>query len=382
MNTGKDTISMLITKRVIGTISPEEQAVLDAWREGDPLREASYQRFLNDDWLTNELNRLSRTDCEAPLSAMKQRLGISGRNTPIARYLAAAAVALLLVAGAAALWYRDYARVVPPELTAEVRQAMQQATRSSKNEATVEALKPADVRRISRQYAHTSASASVEAELLAARKITTRSDKEFWQTLPDGSVVHLNYNTRLIYPEQFEGQTRDVVLDGEAYFMVARDKRHPFIVHTPQGDVTVHGTEFNVSTRGAAENGEGTTTEVVLVRGSVSVQPAGGGDWLMQPGQKCSMLNTQCSIAETDTEPYVAWNAGKFAFYEWPLERVMSVLARWYGYDVAFAADELKAIEVSGNFDRYDDIRPTVEALETVTGLRIELNGTEITINN
>lgn len=95
-------------------------------------------------------------------------------------------------------------------------------------------------------------------QLLEARRITTYQDKEYWLTLDDGTLVHLNYNTRMVCPERFIDGTRDVILDGEAYFMVAHDSRHPFVVHTPQGDIRVYGTEFNVSTR------DGDCTEVVL----------------------------------------------------------------------------------------------------------------------
>lgn len=93
--------------------------------------------------------------------------------------------------------------------------------------------------------------------------LTTRHDKEFWMTLPDGTRVHLNGNSRLSYPLAFKGDLREVALVGEAYFIVAKDKDHPFIVHTADGDIKEYGTEFNVSTHG-------TNTEVVLVTGSLS----------------------------------------------------------------------------------------------------------------
>ncbi len=208
-------------------------------------------------------------------------------------------------------------------------------------------------------------------QLAEARRITTYQDKEYWVTLDDGTLVHLNYDSRLIYPEKF-GDRRDVILEGEAYFMVAKDKSRQFVVHTPQGDVKVYGTEFNVNTR--SKGGDGNDNgglSVVLVNGSVSFTPARGKEQMLTPGQELSIVNAQLSINEVDTAPYVAWNEGKFFFEEWPLERIMQVISRWYGREVEFTSNEIKHQQYSGNFDRYEDIHPTMEAIESITGLKI-----------
>ena len=226
--------------------------------------------------------------------------------------------------------------------------------------------------------------------------VTTLSDKEYWVTMSDGTLVHLNYNTRVIYPEKFVGDSRDVYLDGEAYFMVAKDKRHPFIVHTPQGDIRVHGTEFNVSTRGGEsgkwkeESGkwkeergkwkEAYCTEVVLVKGSVGVTPTSGSEQMMRPGQKCSILNSQFSIDEVDVEPYVAWNTGTFVFEDCPLSQLMDVLSKWYGFKVVFQSTEAWEKHFTGEIDRYGSIRPTLEAISQVTGLSLYVRDGKIVI--
>ena len=92
---------------------------------------------------------------------------------------------------------------------------------------------------------------------------------------------------------------------------------------------------------------------------------------MLTPGQELSIVNAQLSINEVDTAPYVAWNEGKFFFEEWPLERIMQVISRWYGREVEFTSNEIKHQQYSGNFDRYEDIHPTMEAIESITGLKI-----------
>ncbi len=340
---------------------------------------------ISGDELNERYETFSAIDDEEALRRIRQQAGIRSAATMRHRLRYAAAMLVLIVAGAG-YWYAQYTRVTPPEISQSVQLAMQQSIQSGMADAVIETdgewwkdegikskgnagkesssltNQPSTLNSNPSSFIPHSSSLTKE-QLLSARRITTRHDKEFWLTLDDGTLVHLNYNTRLIYPEHFGRGDRNVVLDGEAYFMVARDKSRPFIVHTPNGDVKVYGTEFNVNTSHS--------TSVVLVKGSVSVTPTGGREIMLKPGQQLTLTDNQPSVTQVDSAPYVAWNEGKFFFEEWPLERIMQVIARWYGREVEFTTDEIKQQRYSGNFDRYEDIRPTMEAIETITGLKI-----------
>ena len=333
---------------------------------------------ISGDELNERYETFSAIDDEEALRRIRQQAGIKSPATMRRRLRYAAAMLVLIVAGAG-YWYAQYTRVTPPEISQSVQLAMQQSKQSGMADAVIEAdgewWKDEGPPHPSSLIPHPSSSiphpsspilhpsSLTKEQLLSARRITTRHDKEFWLTLDDGTLVHLNYNTRLIYPEEFGRGDRNVILDGEAYFMVAKDKSRPFIVHTTNGDVKVYGTEFNVNTSHS--------TSVVLVKGSVSVTPTGGREIMLKPGQQLTLTDNQPSVTQVDTAPYVAWNEGKFFFEEWPLERIMQVIARWYGREVEFTTDEIKQQRYSGNFDRYEDIRPTMEAIETITGLKI-----------
>ena len=65
--------------------------------------------------------------------------------------------------------------------------------------------------------------------------------------LPDGTVIQLNNHSKLIYPERFAGDSREVFLEGEAYFDVKHDKKHPFIVRAGELKIRVLGTKFTVN---------------------------------------------------------------------------------------------------------------------------------------
>ena len=198
-------------------------------------------------------------------------------------------------------------------------------------------------------------------ELLSAYRVTTYHDKEFWLTLDDGTLVHLNYNTRLIHPVKFMGDIRNVVLDGEAYFMVAKGEK-PFVVHTLSGDVKVYGTEFNVKTQPGI-------TEVVLVKGSVGVTPTGGKELMMLPNHQCRITDNMCELNEVDVEPFIAWNTGTFSFRYQSLGKVMEVLSKWYNVEVEYASSDLKNMEILGDFDRYVQLKNILDAMSKTTGL-------------
>lgn len=366
----------------------EADEIRQQLNEDEDLRRLA-QELQDKELITQEVAHMQRFDVEA---AMEKVLSTQKQPAKKAKMFSlkplryAAAVLVLVVAGAA-LWYSQYTKVTPPEISESVQLAMQQSRESGSQEANLElisddlkemtgdAVQPTKKDDSSLSTLHSSLT---KDQLFKARRITTKHDKEFWLTLDDGTLVHLNYNTRLIYPEEFGRGDRNVILDGEAYFMVAKDKSRPFVVHTPQGDVKVYGTEFIVNTRDrqqrdVEESAENTLTTVVLVRGSVSFTPNNGSEIMMTPGQQICINAQQTSVTlrEVDTAPYIAWNEGKFFFEEWPLERIMQVISRWYGREVEFTSDEIKHQLYSGNFDRYEDIHPTMEAIESITGLKI-----------
>ena len=380
----------LMTKVLLGEASEQDVEQLRQHADSQSMEE-----IIEADDLARRYQFYSEADYQQALDhaleVMKgERRG--ARTTARHRWAVAAAIGVLVALGGL-VWLRQYTKVVPPELGQELLVAIQQSEQAGRVEAVVEslpqpALFPKKNGTKATQSVPSTHSSSVEGEaveqLLAAKRITTKSDKEYWLTLPDGSLVHLSYNTRVIYPERFNGESRDVILEGEAYFMVAKDRRHPFIVHTPQGDVKVYGTEFMLKALPAspinpvtdnksieADGGTETDTYVVLVRGSLSVTPTMGTEQMLRPGQKLSIDRGQTTIEDVDTAPYVAWNEGMFLFTNWPLERIVSVLSRWYGKQFAFADDELRHVKLSGNLYRYGQIDPTMRALEKVAGITV-----------
>ena len=317
------------------------------------------------------------------------------RTTSMKVYRIAAAIALLLVAGGL-VWYTQYTKVTPPEISQAVQLAMQRSVESGKAQYALADdgtdAQEGDARQddgtgvlqeehipgidgsLAPSDSHIAEPAAVDIpedfDLMAARRVTTYHDKEFWLKLDDGTLVHLNYNTRVVYPEKFGRGKREVILDGEAYFMVAKDRSRPFIVHTPQGDVKVYGTEFVVN----SENG------VVLIKGSVGFKPKNGQELKLQPGQQCALLNGQWTMNDVDLEPYIAWNEGRFSFDYVSLEKLMDVLSRWYGLEIRFESDKSRQTMFTGELDKFVSVEPTLRAIRKVTDVDVRISGKTIII--
>lgn len=147
--------------------------------------------------------------------------------------------------------------------------------------------------------------------------------------LPDGSVVWLNGNSRLRYPEKLAGKTREVVLEqGEAWFSVRHDSRH-FLVRTPDRlHIDVLGTEFNVRLGG-------NKTSIFLEKGKVAVTDGVRRAELV-PGDLVAYDSSRKKMSVSKDEPdgWSAWKQDLFVFDDAPLADVGQALQAYYGVRV------------------------------------------------
>ncbi len=170
--------------------------------------------------------------------------------------------------------------------------------------------------------------------------------------LPDGTNVWLNNSSKLHYPVKY-GKQREVKLEGEGYFEVAKNPDKPFIVNAGDIDVKVLGTKFNVMSYHDDER-----IEVALLTGSVElykVQQDGESEFManLTPGSlaQYSKSGRNMSIYVTDVKRHVAWKDGKLCFYETPLKDVALEMERWYNCEIEIAGEELSDIHLTATFE-------------------------------
>lgn len=190
-------------------------------------------------------------------------------------------------------------------------------------------------------------------------------------TLDDGTKVWVNAETKLKYPVSFVGERREVILEGEAFFDVAKDDK-PFIVKTSFGDVKVLGTAFGINAY--VDQPEGYTT---LVRGKVSVVAGDSEPLVLLPGEQVVVSkNGNMQKKEVNLDEFVGWKDGLYVFGDKTLADIMNTLERWYNISVLFEDESLKSLLFTGNLKRYDDINVFFDALSRTGDLkyRVEKN--------
>lgn len=164
-------------------------------------------------------------------------------------------------------------------------------------------------------------------------------------TLPDGSAVCINSGTNISYPGTF-GDSRNLKLVGEAYFDVQKSKK-PFVVSTRFGDVTVHGTSFNVKAYPDEEY-----FEVTLVEGSVGVRKSNDKQSIrLKPGQHAYLENNTLKVKNAETKYYTSWKEGKMIFNREPFPNFIRKLERWYNIDIKYADPKLNELWYSGTIE-------------------------------
>jgi ferric-dicitrate binding protein FerR (iron transport regulator) len=146
--------------------------------------------------------------------------------------------------------------------------------------------------------------------------------------LSDGSTVWVNSGTKLVYPKTFNGKTREIMVDGEAYLDVAKDENRPFMVHTKGFDIAVLGTRFNVNAYSSDQE-----NSVVLVEGSVEITAKSSKGKLI-PNQGFFAANGDFSIKNVDIYPYVCWKDGVMLLNGESLDDIMKKLSRYYGVEI------------------------------------------------
>lgn len=169
-------------------------------------------------------------------------------------------------------------------------------------------------------------------ETLAGQKTTFQ--------LPDGSLVTLNAESQLTYPENFDETTRKVTLTGEAFFDVTENPGKPFIVSAGGVNTQALGTSFNVR----AYHDEA-HVEVILATGQVKVNFAEGDSQstvYLLPGEKAIAIQSDKSLQQTEANLAYAlgWKDNILHFREATAEQVFTTLKKWYGVDINFLGSE------------------------------------------
>ncbi|OUJ72134.1 FecR family protein [Hymenobacter crusticola] len=188
--------------------------------------------------------------------------------------------------------------------------------------------------------------------------------------LADGSRVTLAPQSRLRYPAAFDGAYRDVYLEGEAFFEVSKDARHPFRVHSGPLTTQVLGTKFNVSARG-----QGQYTTVSLVEGKVQVMDK-QNSYLLAPGQqlRANPATGRIYRQKFDAEQVTGWRRNKLIFKNEKLAEAASQIERLYDVKLVFTDSATADVRLWATFDN-EPLPAVLDALQLAGSLTYRREG-------
>ncbi|HJD74794.1 MAG TPA: FecR domain-containing protein [Bacteroides reticulotermitis] len=206
--------------------------------------------------------------------------------------------------------------------------------------------------------------------------LKTPRGKDFKITLSDGTEVWLNTESTLYYPVNFVGEERMVELEGEAYFKVAKDEKHPFIVKTKNITTRVLGTSFNIKDYAHSDS------HLTLVEGKVEARGKRSSIMLHPAQDACFNTDGTINVQKVDTRLYTSWIEGYFYFEDASLSDIMRDLGRWYNLTIEFADARQMNYHFTFWANRKADIGKALELLNQLGKVEARLEKNTVIINN
>ena len=362
----------LLHKYFRGDTSPQEEKQVMDWAEASA---ENYKEYLEERKLWNALLIYYTTATE---NSSQSKVFSLFR---FYKYIAAAVVILLTI-GTYTLYYtQDGSQKISLQDISEPTLLLNNKEHITLNEKSFSIKDKAT--QIKNDHKNNKLSYQQEEKVPLKEKIVTNRlliphGKTYQIQLSDGTSVTLNAESELIFPSQFDTDTREVHLKGEAFFQVAHNEEVPFIVHTDQLDIRVFGTSFNVNSY-AEENMLRTT----LVEGSIRIEQDGNFQFIQPSEQYVYNKNTQeKSIQIVDTDIYTSWINNEYIFRNTTLEDILVQIRHWYKFQTEYETPSLKEKRFSFTIGRDASLDQIIRFINNTEEIYIERNNENIHIKN
>lgn len=404
-------IDELIIKYLSGTLTEEEQVLLDEWKVL-PENRRLLDQLSDEHWVKKELQKIAQVNEFNEASAYNKLSQIyAQQNVPVRMtktrskigwYLAAAALLLIVGTGSWYLLSRPSGKAAPVEL-ANSEDRFKNDVQPGGNRAkllladgTEIILDNAGNGLLSQQggakvikldngaIEYKQGAGTGEKEAVVYNTVSTPKGGQYMISLPDGSKAWLNASSTLRFPTAFIGEKRIVELTGEGYFEVRPlpaspgwgGVKKPFIVKAGDVQVEVLGTHFNVNAYTDED-----AIKTTLLEGAVKVMK-GNASGLLKPGEQAQALRQGIlkTVKQADLEQTMAWHNGVFAFRNASVVAIMRQAQRWYDIEVIYAGKVNKDQPLNGDIPRNVALSQLLKILEATGSVHFRIEGKTVTV--
>jgi transmembrane sensor len=343
MQLTSEQIQILLVEKLAGTIEEENNLLLERLIAEDPA--------VRQQWLTmqEQLGQLGGAPQGVDEEEAWRRVSgkMRSRTIPMFAKVTAAAAVILLVVGAVFLVRRKPSNPLAQNYVWKGKPVIVLFTDNGQN-VNIEAAQTIRLGDISARADRKEMVFPIAPTGTAQwSTLAVPSTMDYKLSLPDGTGVWLNAQTRIHFPSSFQGARREVYVQGEAFFKVSKDRQHPFIVHAGQTEVQVLGTSFNINTYATD------CSVTSLVEGAVINRDAHGSEIALRPGtQAVYSSDRHFSTRPFDETEVLSWMKGIYYFHDTPLKDISKVISRWYNAEVYFKDTGMQSKTFSGQLDK------------------------------
>lgn len=380
-------ISELIALDISGQLSQPEKDSLEEWLNSSERNKKLYRKIKNSNNLA-ERNKLYKSiDIERAWNEVSDVLDVQRRKQMLQVFFKyAAAILIPILIGGTAYWYLNNR----PQKTIQIISKIQPYTNNavlvmangenvnlaSYNKRNLLEKDGTVIRNTSKELNYADQAAKNSKKILLNTLFVPKGG-EYRLVLSDGTRIFVNSMSKLVFPVTLSGNKREIMLEGEAYFEVAKDKTKPFIVSVKGIKVEVLGTSFNIKAY-PDENLSYTT----LVEGKVKLNPVNqsSNNHFLEPDHQAVFDPSTATlvIKNVDASKVVLWTKGQYAFTDQTLDEIMKTLSRWYDFNYQFKDETLKEIRFEGGLNKYESIEPIIDIINKTGKVKVSVKGKEI----
>lgn len=378
-------ISRLISRSLVNGEKPETNEELGQWLTSDSANRRFFDDMANGDSLENKLAQYRMIDSDKAWQMVQSRIHVPPPTSKWILFSRWAAILLLPLLVGGLIYHLlpdskpvEVAVVIPQEIKPGSAQALlilSDGTQVDLTDQSSTRLADQDGTTIENGNSHLSyekGETSVnKVDKLIFNELHIPKGGEYRLVLADGTKIWLNSATTLKYPTRFANGKREVFLDGEAFFEVASNPKSPFEVHTANMTTRAIGTAFNVMAYGDEKQ-----IVTTLVEGTVLFSETGAKAPLaLEPGMQAvySKGNESVVVGKVDVRAYTAWKDGEFVFHNMPLHQIMTILSRWYSFEVFYQNPGVAHLHFTGDLKRYSDVNTLLDMISLTTRVTFEV---------